>query len=80
MSAQTLTRISVEDLIEGSLVDLQDDHIADPDSDEEFDNLCIVESVEHETDYSFYITFLINDEEQGFSFPLGHQLKVIAED
>lgn len=80
MSAQTLTKVSVEDLVEGSLVDLQDDYIADPDGDEEFDNLCTVESVEQETDYSVYITFLINDEEQGFSFPLGHTLKVIADD
>lgn len=80
MSAQTLTKVAVEDLVEGSTVDLQDDYIADPDSSEEFDDLCLVESVEHETDYSVYVTFIINGEEQGFGFPLGHSIKVISED
>lgn len=80
MSAQTLTQVAVEDLEEGSLVDLQDDYIADPDQSPEFDTPVTVESVEAETEEAVYVTFLIDGEEVGFGFPTGHRIKVLLND
>lgn len=79
MSAQTLSHVAVESLEEGSLVDLQDDYIADPDQSEEFDTPVSVESVEQETEEAVYVTFLVNGEEVGIGFPTGHQLKVLSD-
>jgi hypothetical protein len=79
MSAQTLSHVAVESLEEGSLVDLQDDYIADPDQSEEFDVPVTVESVEQETEEAVYVTFLVNGEEVGIGFPTGHKLKVLSD-
>lgn len=78
MSAQTLRQIAVEDIEEGSWVDLQDDYIADP--DQEFEAFVLVESVEQETEEVVYITFIVDGEEVGIGFPTGHKLKVIYSD
>lgn len=78
MSAQTLRLIAVENVEDGSLVDLQDDYIAD--ADQEFDAPVIVESVEQETEEAVYVTFLVDGEEVGFGFPTGHMLKVLSDD
>lgn len=79
MSAQTLRMIAVENLEEGSWVDLQDDYIADPDQDLEFESPVLVESVEQETEEAVYVTFLVDGEELGIGFPTGHALKVISD-
>lgn len=80
MSAQTLSLIAVENIEEGSWVDLQDDYIADPDQDLEFETPVLVESVEQETEEAVYVTFIVDGEEMGIGFPTGYQLKVISED
>jgi hypothetical protein len=80
MSAQTLRQIAVEDIEEGSFVDLQDDYIADPDQDQEFELPVLVESVEQETEEAVYVTFIVDGEELGIGFPTGYKLKVISQD
>lgn len=80
MSAQTLSQVAVEELEEGSMVDLQDDYIADPDQDPQFEVPVLVESVEQETEEAVYVTFIVEGEEVGIGFPTGHKLKVISED